>query len=74
MKRKPLVSSNIRSIGYEQSTLTLEIEFHSGGIYQYYSVPLNVYEALMKASSHGKYFHAHIKGKYGDTKIGKAGM
>jgi len=61
MIREPVVSSDIRSVGYDDQSQILEIEFHSGGIYQYYSVPRAVYEGLMNAPSHGKYFHAHVK-------------
>lgn len=64
MNRAPVSSSNLRSVGYDEATQTLEIEFHSGGVYQYDSVPRSVYKALMNAPSHGKYFHAHIKGVY----------
>lgn len=64
MIRKPVVSSDIRSIGYDSTHQLLEIEFNSGGIYQYYSVPQSVYNGLMSASSHGRYFHAHIKNVY----------
>jgi hypothetical protein len=64
MIRRPVVSSDIHSIGYEADSHTLEIEFHSGGIYQYYSVPQPVYDGLMNAPSHGKYFQAHIKGVF----------
>jgi hypothetical protein len=42
----------------------LEIEFQNGHIYQYYGVPPKVYEELMNASSHGKYFNAHIRNAY----------
>jgi hypothetical protein len=62
-------SSNLRSVGYESNSSTLEIKFRSGGLYQYYNVPLSVYIGLMDASSHGKYFHRNIKGKYGYCKI-----
>lgn len=64
----PVSSSDIRSIGYENGTL--HIQFRSGGLYAYYGVPVSVYQALVNASSRGRYFHAHIKGRYGDTKIG----
>ena len=39
MNRKPVRSSNISSIGYDSESKTLEIEFHSGGVYQYFNVP-----------------------------------
>ena len=68
MQMKSVSSSDISSIGYEGSTL--HIRFNSGGLYAYYNVPSGVYNALMSASSHGKYFHANIKGRYGDTRIG----
>ncbi|WP_394854027.1 KTSC domain-containing protein [Citrobacter freundii] len=35
MIRQPVSSSNLQSVGYDQATSTLEIAFHSGGIYQY---------------------------------------
>jgi hypothetical protein len=47
------------SVGYENGTL--EIEFHSGSIYQYHGVPENIYRGLMSASSKGTYHHQHIK-------------
>jgi len=69
MIRQPVSSTNIRSIGYDPESKTLEIEFHSGGIYQYFEVSPSVYRALMSASSHGKYFHRHVKNVYRYVKI-----
>ncbi len=68
MQMRSVSSSDISSIGYEGSTL--HIRFNSGGLYAYYNVPAGIYNALMSAASHGKYFHANIKGRYGDTRIG----
>ncbi len=68
MKMISVASTNISSIGYEGTTL--HIRFNSGGLYAYYNVPSSVYNGLMGASSKGKYFHANIKGRYGDTRIG----
>lgn len=58
----PVVSSNLKSVGYDANSSTLEIEFHSGGIYRYADVPASEYRALMSADSKGRYFNAHIKG------------
>ena len=69
MNRTPVSSSNLRSIGYDPNTRTLEIEFHDGGIYQYFEVPTEIHDALMSASSHGKYFAANIKNSFGWQKI-----
>ena len=61
-------SSDLAAVGYN-GWGTLVIEFHSGGVYEYYGVPYSEYVALMNASSHGKYFHANIKDRYSYRKI-----
>ncbi|MCI9273752.1 MAG: KTSC domain-containing protein [Clostridiales bacterium] len=38
-------------------------------LYAYNGVPESVYNALMTAASHGKYFHANIKDRYSYQKI-----
>jgi hypothetical protein len=64
MDRQSVRSSNIKSIGYDPKSETLEIGFHSGDIYQYFDVPESIFNSLMSASSHGSYFHKYIKDKY----------
>ncbi|WP_262245436.1 KTSC domain-containing protein [Parapedobacter soli] len=61
MKRQPVYSSNLASVGYDPENEILEIEFNHGGVYQYYSVPESVYHGLMGAGSHGQYFDRNIK-------------
>ena len=67
MQRKPVKSSNIKSVGYEDHVL--EIEFNSGGIYKYLEVGPTVYEEFLKSSSLGKYFHKFIKGNFTCEKV-----
>ncbi len=69
MKRTPVRSSNIAAIGFEESVAILEIEFHSGAVYQYTGVPVNIYDALMSAPSIGSYFHQNIKSVYPYKKL-----
>ena len=69
MNRMPVSSSDLRSVGYDSSSSILEIEFNSGGIYQYFNVPITVYYGLMAASSHGTYFHKFIKDIYRFSRI-----
>ncbi len=64
MERISVSSSNICSIGYEASSLTLEVEFKSGSIYQYMGVPQNEYDSLMSAASIGRHLNSNIKGRY----------
>lgn len=69
MYRESVSSSNIRAVGYDPRLLLLEIEFHSGSIYQYSSVPQYVHDGLMSAGSKGQYFHGHIRGVYPFEKV-----
>lgn len=62
MNRTPVQSSNIHSVGFENGVL--EIQFHSGGLYQYFDVPSSIHAGLMAASSKGSYFVQHIRGHY----------
>lgn len=68
MDRNGVSSSTIVSIGYDSDSSTLEIEFRNG-IYQYYNVPDSVYQALMESGSHGRFFHANIKGVYPCSRV-----
>ncbi len=61
MKRINVTSTDIRSVGYDSMSHVLEVEFHSGGIYQYFGVPVSVYDGLMNAASHGTYFNQYVK-------------
>lgn len=69
MNRKNVTSSNLLSVGYDTKSKILEIEFHSGGIYQYFEVPKSEFDALMAASSHGSYFYQNIRNQYRTEKI-----
>jgi hypothetical protein len=61
MYRIRVSSSNLASVGYDEASGTLEVEFHNGSCYQYSNVPAYVYSGLMSAASHGRYFDAHVK-------------
>lgn len=62
--RTPVSSSSIRSVGYDEGERTLEIEFHSGGIYEYDDVSEEAYRELLQADSRGRYFHDHVRGQH----------
>lgn len=69
MNRTPVTSSNIKSIGHDPATNTLEVEFNTGGIYQYGGVSAEKHQALVGAESIGKHFGQHIKSAYPVTKV-----
>lgn len=70
MERYSVASSNIASIGYDAPSQTLEVEFQSGTIYQYYGVPENMYDQLMQAGSKGRFLNTYIKNAYGYSRVG----
>lgn len=69
MLREKVSSSSIKSIGYDPSRLVLEIEFRTGGIYQYSNVSERVYLELISDESIGRYFDYSIRDNYVCKKI-----
>ncbi len=61
MDRISVESSNLASVGYDEDSSIMEVEFNDGSVYQYYSVPSYVFDELLTASSKGKYFHKNVK-------------
>ena len=45
-------------------TISLYIQFPNGQVFAYLNVPERVYNNLMCAPSHGKYFSSVVKGTY----------
>jgi KTSC domain len=70
MDREYVESSMITSFGFDPSISTLEIEFKSGAVWQYFDIPESVYYEMKSASSCGKFFHESIKGQYAESQVG----
>lgn len=70
MERQIVESKNIRSVGYDADQFTLEVEFHDGGIYQYYNVPRYIFTEMTDGRSVGSYFALYVKGKFDYKKVG----
>ena len=65
MKREPVESTAIKSIGYNEDKQLLEVEIvETGRIYKYFDVPLEEYLDLLDAKSLGEYYNRVIKEKY----------
>lgn len=54
----------MKSVAYDEETLTLEVEFVEGGIYQYFGVPKEIYEELLNAESKGQYYVENIRNDF----------
>ncbi len=64
IKRQPVVSSNVASVGYSRHLRALEIEFTRGAIYRFLDVPKSVYRALMESSSKGHFIAENLRDRY----------
>jgi hypothetical protein len=70
MTRQIVISTGLKSVGYDAVAHVLEVELQSGPISRYFDVPPSVYEALMAASSKTRYFDDNVRGKYEHREIG----
>ena len=68
MEREPSSSSNIASVGYDDATGTMEVEFRNGGVYQYVC-PRQVFEDFKAGGFRGGYFHTSVRGKFETRKV-----
>jgi hypothetical protein len=64
LERHAVKSVILRSVGYDDSTKILEIEFHTGLVYQYLGVPSKVYSDLMRSGEVGKYFSDKVRTQF----------
>lgn len=69
MEMQNVESSNIEAVGYDEDNSTLQVEFKNGGTYQYFDVPLHIFEELRDADSVGKYLAYSIKGSFRYSKV-----
>jgi hypothetical protein len=64
--RKPVRSSNIKSVGHDGKS-TLQVEFHSGQVWNY-PADAAQHRAMITAPSVGAYFHRNIR-DLGGTRV-----
>ena len=64
IKRIPVESTALATVGYSKKLRALEIEFRNGAIYRYLEVAPEVYEALLNARSKARFYDENIRHKY----------
>jgi hypothetical protein len=57
-------SSAMDEVAYDDKRRRLAIRFRHGGWYTYSGVPARIAAGLVAAPSLGRYFHAHILGRF----------
>lgn len=69
MERKRVNSSKIRSVGYDEKTQTLEIEFSNGQVLQYSKVYPEVYRRFMAAPNATAFYEDKIAEDYTGRRV-----
>lgn len=69
MRMFAVESTLIARYGYDSEKQEMDIEFHQGGLYRYFAVPQEAFNAFLQAPSKGKHFLRFIKGAYEFQKL-----
>jgi hypothetical protein len=64
MRVTTVESTTLATVGYDENLKWLQLEFCCRAVYLYIGVPAAVFEALLDASSKGRYFNETIRGRY----------
>ena len=69
MRREPVTSSVIASIGYDPQFHWLEVELKTGSLYLYREVPARIHHAFMAALSKGSFYNQWIRDDYQSVRV-----
>ncbi len=69
MDRIPVQSTNVAEVGYDPGTMTLEVAFRNGTLYQYFDVPEALFQEMLRSDSIGKFLNTQIKNSYRYAKL-----
>ncbi|MEY2579641.1 MAG: hypothetical protein QOI49_2465 [Verrucomicrobiota bacterium] len=64
IRRVPVESTALATVGYSKGLRALEIEFRNGAVYRYLDVAPDVYDALLQARSKARFYDENIRHKY----------
>ena len=64
IKRVPVQSTALATVGYSRRLRALEIEFRNGAIYRYLDVDPDVCGALLKANSKARFYDQNVRHKF----------
>lgn len=60
----PVVSGNLKAVGYDPATQTMDVQFASTRVYRYSGVPPEVHKEMVEAESVGSYFSRNVRNKF----------
>jgi hypothetical protein len=67
-------SATLATIVYDGDRELLQLKFRSREIYEYFSVPAAVHQALLQAPSKGSFFNRVIGGRFCYSLVSNAGV
>ena len=73
MRIAAVESTTLLTVSYDDTRELLQLEFCSRAVYQYFHVPAVVHQALLDASSKGRYFNQAIRGCFPYRLISEGG-
>ncbi|WP_017652522.1 KTSC domain-containing protein [Fortiea contorta] len=65
----PVSSAMASAVGYDSDEQILQVEFHTGAVYQYSGVDLDTWEDFHESDSIGRFFNQEIKGQFCSERI-----
>jgi hypothetical protein len=71
MRRVPVRSTTLRSIGYDRGARLLEAEFRSGRVYAYDAVPPELWLSFLATRSKGRFFNLLIRDRFRCREVGR---
>jgi len=68
----PLESEMLASVAYDAEQQILHLRFRStGDVSRYFEFPVTEYQTFLDAESHGRFFLAHIRGRFRYERMAK---
>lgn len=64
IEMRPVSSSNVDSLGYDEQNQIAYVRFLNGSLYIYKGVPQHEFDNLFNAPSVGSYLHRNFKNVY----------
>src|SRR4051812_19067609 len=64
IKRMPVQSSALATVGYSAHLRAVEIEFRNGAVYRYLEVAPSVFHAFLDAPSKARFYDENIRHRY----------
>ncbi len=69
MKRTPINSGELISVGYDAEIQVLEVELSNHTVYQFTRVSAEVYASLLRADMPYAYFMSEIESVYANSRV-----